>query len=55
MKVKMIAFILLAVLLTLVNAPAYAQGNVPALPHAFHGTVKINGSPASQSLLSRGI
>jgi len=46
MKVKMIAFILLAVLLTLVNAPAYAQGNVPALPHAFHGTVKINGSPA---------
>ena len=45
MKTKTIAFILLAGLLTLFTAPVYAQG-VPPLPHAFYGTVKINGSPA---------
>ncbi len=45
MKAKTIAFILLAVLLTLFTSPVYAQA-VPALPHAFYGTVKINSSPA---------
>ena len=45
MKANTIAFILLAGLLTLFTTPVYAQG-VPALPHAFYGTVKINGSPA---------
>jgi len=46
MKAKTIAFILLAVLLALFTTPVYAQGDVPPLPHAFYGTVKINGSPA---------
>ncbi len=45
MKAKTIAFILLAVLLTLFTTPVYAQG-IPPLPHAFYGTVKVNGSPA---------
>jgi len=45
MKVKTIAFLLLAVLLTFCTTPVYAQG-IPPLPHAFHGTVEINGSPA---------
>ena len=40
---KIITFIGLAVLLTLCAAPVYA---IPALPHAFYGTVTINGSPA---------
>ena len=42
---KMVAFILLAVLLALAATPVYAQ-SAPVLPHAFYGTVKINGSPA---------
>ncbi len=46
MKAKTIAFVLLAGLLTLVTTPVYAQG-VPPLPHAFYGTVEVNGSPAS--------
>jgi len=46
MKVKTIAFILLAVLLTLFTTPVYARGDIPPLPHAFYGEVKINGSPA---------
>jgi len=45
MKAKMVAFIILAVLLALVATPVYAQ-SVPALPHAFYGTVEVNGSPA---------
>ncbi len=45
MKTKMFAFILLAVLLATAVSPAYAD-NAPALPHAFYGTVEINGSPA---------
>jgi len=45
MKTKTIAFVLLAGLLTLVTTPVYAQG-VPPLPHAFYGTVEVNGSPA---------
>jgi len=45
MKIKMFAFILLAVLLALVATPVYAD-SAPTLPHAFYGTVDINGSPA---------
>lgn len=45
MKVKTIAFVILAVLLTLFTTPVYAQG-IPPLPHAFYGTVEVNGSPA---------
>jgi outer membrane biosynthesis protein TonB len=45
MKVRMVAFILLAVLLALVATPVYAQ-SAPVLPHAFYGTIEVNGSPA---------
>jgi len=45
MKTKTIAFVILAGLLTLFTTPVYAQG-VPPLPHAFYGTVEVNGSPA---------
>ena len=45
MKMKTIAFILLAVLLALFATPVYAQ-SVPALPHAFYGVVEVNGDPA---------
>jgi len=41
---KVIAFIALALLLSLGATPAYAQP--PLLPHAFYGSVTINGSPA---------
>jgi len=40
---KITIFILLALLLTFGATPVYAQ---PALPHAFYGSVTINGSPA---------
>lgn len=48
MKVKTIAFILLAVLLTLFTIPAYADGVPPPVPvpNAFYGTVEVNGDPA---------
>jgi hypothetical protein len=45
MKTKMVAFIALAMLLALVVTPVYAS-DAPALPHAFYGTVDINGSAA---------
>jgi len=45
MKTKMIAFMLLAMLLALAVGPVYAD-EAPSLPHAFYGTVEINGSPA---------
>jgi len=45
MKTKMIVFILLAVLLALFATPVYAQ-SIPALPHAFYGTVQVNGEPS---------
>ena len=45
MKVKMFAFILLALLLALAATPVYADV-APSLPHAFYGAVDINGSPA---------
>jgi len=41
---KITIFILLALLLVLGAAPAYA---IPALPHAFYGSVTINGSVAA--------
>jgi hypothetical protein len=44
MKAKMFAFILLAVLLALAATPVYAAA--PVLPHAFYGTIEVNGSPA---------
>ena len=47
MKAKTIAFLFLAGLLSLAlfTTPVYAQ-SVPPLPHAFYGTVEVNGSPA---------
>jgi hypothetical protein len=45
MKTKMAAFMLLAMLLALSVSPVYAD-EAPSLPHAFYGTVEINGSPA---------
>jgi len=45
MKLKTIVFVLLAGLLVLVTTPVYAQG-VPPLPHAFYGTIEVNGGPA---------
>ena len=41
---KLVIFVLLALLLTLGATPVYA--GVPALPHAFYGSVTINGSSA---------
>jgi hypothetical protein len=45
MKIKMFAFVLLAVLLAMAVTPAYADV-APTIPHAFYGTVEINGGPA---------
>lgn len=45
MKTKMVAFMLLAALLALAVSPVYAD-EAPTIPHAFYGTVEINGSPA---------
>jgi hypothetical protein len=45
MKIKVVAFLFLAVLLAMVATPVYAD-SAPALPHAFYGAVEINGSPA---------
>jgi len=42
---KVAIFVVLALLLVLCPTPAYANG-IPALPHAFYGTVTINGAPA---------
>jgi len=46
MKTKTIAIALLAVLLTVFTVPVYASDNIPPLPHAFYGTVEVNGDPA---------
>jgi len=50
---KAVTFIVLAVLLVLGAAPVYA---VPALPHAFYGTVTIDGSsaPVGTEIEARG-
>jgi len=57
MKVKTSNFTFLAVLLTLAlfTTPVYAQA-IPALPHAFYGTVEVNGSlaPAGTQVEARG-
>jgi hypothetical protein len=45
MKVKMFAFVFLALLLVLAVSPVYAD-EAPSIPHAFYGVVEINGSPA---------
>ena len=45
MKMKMVAFMLLALLLAMAATPVYAD-DAPSLPHAFYGTVDVNGSPA---------
>jgi len=42
---KLAIFIVLAVLLMLCAAPVYAQ-SIPPLPHAFYGSVTIDGDPA---------
>jgi hypothetical protein len=55
MKTKMVAFMLLAMLLALAVSPVYAD-EAPSLPHAFYGTVEINGSaaPAGTEVEARG-
>jgi hypothetical protein len=45
MKIKLAMFLALAVLLSLGVMPVHAQ-ETPPLPHAFYGTVEINGQPA---------
>lgn len=45
MRTKVFAFATVAILLMLWATPVYGQ-EVPPLPHAFYGTVEINGSPA---------
>lgn len=47
MKAKMFAFMFLALLLAMAATPVYAD-SAPTLPHAFYGTVDINGSPAPE-------
>ena len=48
MKAKTIAFIFVAMLLTLFAIPVYADGAPPPVPvpQAFYGTVEVNGDPA---------
>ena len=43
---KIAIFIAVSVLLLLCSTPALAQG-IPTLPHAFYGSVTVNGAPAS--------
>jgi len=43
---KLAVFISLALLFVLCATTVYADDGVPALPHAFYGTVQINGVPA---------
>jgi len=43
---KAAIFIVVALSLILFGTPVYANGGPPALPHAFYGSVEINGSPA---------
>ena len=53
MRIKAFISVGLMLLLSLSTTPVYA---VPALPHAFYGTVEINGSPApiGTSVSARG-
>jgi len=43
---KIAVFIAVSVLLSLCSTPALANG-IPTLPHAFYGSVTVNGAPAS--------
>jgi len=43
---KITIFILIALLLAFGAAPVSANSGIPSLPHAFYGSVSINGSPA---------
>ena len=58
MKAKAVAFMLLAVLLTLFTTPVYADGDPPPvpIPHAFYGTVEVNGdlAPVGTEVEARG-
>jgi hypothetical protein len=45
MRARVIVFVAISVLLVLSAAPAYGQ-EIPPLPHAFYGAVKINNNPA---------
>jgi len=47
MRAKVIASVVVALVLMLCAIPVYGQEEIPPLPHAFYGTVKINDSPAS--------
>ena len=44
---KIAVFIALVLLLALGAAPALAAGGIPKLPHAFYGSVTVNGAPAA--------
>ena len=46
MRAKVIASVVVALILMLCAIPVYGQEEIPPLPHAFYGTVKINDSPA---------
>jgi len=46
MRAKVIASVVVALILVLCAIPVYGQEEMPPLPHAFYGTVKINDSPA---------
>ena len=46
MRAKVIASAVVALVLMLCAIPVYGQEEIPPLPHAFYGTVKINDSPA---------
>ncbi|MGD1117856.1 MAG: CARDB domain-containing protein [Dehalococcoidales bacterium] len=52
MKIKAFISVSLLLLLLVCAVPAYA---IPALPHAFYGTVTINGSPAPAGTQVRAI
>jgi len=47
MKLKKIISIAVTMLLITCLAPVYAYAQPPELPHAFYGTLKINGSDAA--------
>ena len=44
---KIAVFIALVLLLLLGAAPALADGGIPKLPHAFYGSVTVNGAAAA--------
>jgi hypothetical protein len=48
MKIKLVSSLILALALLVLGSPVYA---IPALPHAFYGSVLINGNPAPDGTL----